>query len=498
MVSTAVDPSQVASAVGIATAFKQLRENGTAILPQRVAVIGQGASASTYSNTKAQYFSAFAVGEAYGFGSPVHLAAKQLLPSNGDGLGTVPMTIYPLDDDVSGVAAAGDITPSGAATGSATFVVKISEIKSARFNVTSGDTVSDIIDAMAAAVAANVDMPMIGTDNTTVFDLAAKWQGSSANDLVIEVEAIGTDSSGVTFAITQPTGGANNPDITTALDQIGNVWETCLVSCFEHSDTTILDAFNAYNEGEWAALIHQPCYVLYGNTPQSVSNGIATTNVRPLDRTNYIVPSPKSKELPLAIAARAASRIAVSANNNPAKGYRRLPLTGLVPGADAEQWSTTQRDAAVKGGSGTTEVRDNVMVLSDVTGMFKPTGDPTPAWRYLVTTVKRQQVLYNLTLIFDSLEWASAPLLPAGQATTNPTAKSPTAAIAEISQLIDNLALQAILSNPEAAKATIASAIDGVNSNRLNASLTDQVSGNVEIISIDSNFGFFNDIANLV
>src|SRR6056297_1789754 len=162
--SSAVDASAVARVVGIKTTFKDLRAGGVLFLPQRIAVIGQGATASTYSNTKAQLTSAFAVGQAYGFGSPLHLAAKQLLPANGDGVGTIPVTFYPLDDDASGVAATGTITPSGAATGAASFRILINNIPSATFTVANGDSVAVMTAAITAAIAAELDMPMTAAD----------------------------------------------------------------------------------------------------------------------------------------------------------------------------------------------------------------------------------------------------------------------------------------------------------------------------------------------
>jgi phage tail sheath gpL-like len=105
-----VDVSAVARVLGITTQFKDLRGGSVVFLPQRIALIGQGATASTYSLTKFQITSAAQAGARYGYGSPIHLAARELFPSNGDGVGTIPVTVYPLDDDGSGVAATGDIT----------------------------------------------------------------------------------------------------------------------------------------------------------------------------------------------------------------------------------------------------------------------------------------------------------------------------------------------------------------------------------------------------
>jgi phage tail sheath gpL-like len=79
-ISNAVDASAVARVVGIETIYKNLRNGSIAILPQRIAVIGQGATSAIFSTTKQQVTSANQAGNLFGYGSPVHLAVKQLLP----------------------------------------------------------------------------------------------------------------------------------------------------------------------------------------------------------------------------------------------------------------------------------------------------------------------------------------------------------------------------------------------------------------------------------
>src|SRR5688572_6943531 len=131
----AIDTSARASALGIGTEFKDLREGGAPALPQQIAVFAQGASASTYDLDKWVATSAGAAGEKFGYGSPIHLALRELLPANGDGVGTIPVTVYPLEDAYEAVAAEGRITPSGTQTEDATVRVRVSGVLSAPFVV---------------------------------------------------------------------------------------------------------------------------------------------------------------------------------------------------------------------------------------------------------------------------------------------------------------------------------------------------------------------------
>lgn len=488
-VSTAVDASAVARVTGIKTTFKNLRKGGILYLPQRIAVIGQGSTASTYSTTKAQVTSALDVANTYGFGSPLHLACLQLLPVNGDGVGTIPVTVYPLDDDVSGVAATGDITPIGAVTKAGEFRVLINNIQSAAFTVAIGDVVADITDAITTAINAELNEPMIAADATTKVNLTSKWKGASANDLYVEID--GPTDTGVSFAITQPSGGLVNPSISAALAQVGDIWETMFLNCFEVADTTTLGLYSTFGEGRWGALVRKPMVSFVGNNDTTVAAATAVSDARTTDRVNCVLVEPAGNDLPCVIAGRQLARIAVVANNNPAHDYGSQRATGLVPGADGSQWTYAERDQAVKAGCSTIEVRNNEVTIGDVVTMYHPAGDPLPAYRHVVDIVKLMNVIFNTDLIYNTAEWDGAPLIPDDQPTTNRDAKKPKTATAATAAMIDSLGREAIISDPETAKASIVSEIDGSNPKRLNQNFTVQVSGNTNIKSIDLDFGFY-------
>lgn len=490
-ISTAVDLSAVARVVGIKTTFKDLRGGNILFVPQRIALVGQGSTASVYSTDKAQYTSAVAVAAVYGFGSPLHLAALQLMPVNGDGIGTIPMTVYPLIDDGAGVAATGDITPSGPATGSASFLVRINNIDSAEFAVASGDAVADMATAIAAAVSSILELPMTAAATALKVDLTSKWKGVSANDIVVEVIATSEDNSGISFGVTQPTGGLVNPDVQPALDQVGNIWETMVLNCLDIADTAALDDYSTFGEGRWGALTRKPLVVFTGNTATTVASATAVSDARKTDRTNAQLVAPGSNDLPLVVAARQLARIVKVANNNPPHDYGSQDATGLTPGADGDQWTYPARDEAVKKGSSTIEVKDGVINIADVVTFYHPTGDPIPAYRHVVDIIKLQNIIFNLDLIFATDAWDGAPLIPDDQPTVNRDAKKPKMAVAAVSSMLDSLGLNAIISDPETAKDNTFAAISDQNPKRLDVSTTVQLSGNTNIISVDLDFGFF-------
>ena len=495
-ISTAVDLSAVARVVGIATEFRDLRAGRVTFLPQRIAVFGQGNTASTYAVTKRQVNSALEVGQVYGFGSPLHMAVSQLLPINGDGVGTLPVTVYPFDDEGGSAAAAGTITVSGSASAVGSFRVVVNGIRSEAFAVASGDDADAVAALVNTAVSATLSFPMTSAVSAAVATLTAKWQGTTGNSLSISIE--GPTTVGLTFAIVQPVSGATNPDVMDGLNQIGNVWETLILNCFDIADTTALTAYSDFGESRWGALTRRPLMVFTGNTESAVATAIAVSDARRSDRTNCQLVAPGSVELPWVIAARELSRIAVLANNNPPRDYGSQRVSGVLPGLDSQQWTYTERDRAVKAGSSTVEVRDDVVTLSDTVTFYHPEGDTVPAYRYVVDVIKLQNILFNVDLIFNQPSWDGAPLIPDNQPTTNREARKPKDAIAAINSLIDNLGLEAIISDPETAKASTRAGISTQNPKRLDIATTVQLSGNDNITSIDLRWGFFFGTAPIV
>ncbi len=485
----AVAESAVARVIGIETVYRNLR-GGVKLLPMRIGVIGQGTTAAqaSYTTDKKRVFSAKEVGDDYGYGSPLHLAVKELLPANGDGVGIIPVTVFPLKDDVSGIAASGDITPSGTQLETLTYYVIINNIRSQAFILEKDDVVADATAKITTAINAIIDMPVIAVDNSIDVGLTAKWKGSSGNDIFVTI--IGT-ISGISFTINQLASGATNPDVDTALNQIGDVWETMFVNCFDISDTTTIDKYNTFFEARWNPIIKKPAIVFTSTVETDVATAIIIPEARKTDRINCQLVAPGSNHFPAVITARQVSRIAVVANNNPPLDYTGQKATGIVPGIDAEQWTYLERETAVKGGSSTIEIKDNVIELSDTVTFYHPTGEEPPAYRYVNDIVKVMNVLFNLSLIFEADDWKGKVLIPDDQPTVNKDARKPKDAKTAIARMLDSLGLEAIISDPDTAKKTIIANINDSNPRRLDGNFTYQISGNTTILSITQYFGFY-------
>ncbi len=484
--TTAISPSRRASTTGLLTRFQNFATGGFG-LEQRIAVIAQGATATTYSTDKRQIFSAQDAGETYGFGSPLHEIGLQLFPPSGKQV-KLPVTFYPLVDGTT--ASDGDVAPSGTTTAAGTFFVRINQIDSASFQLPSGATVADAVAAIVLAVSSTTRHPMTAVDNaSTSADFTSKWKGETANDLVISIEG---PAIGMTFVVTQPVGGAGDPVIdATATGQFGDTHETMVINGL--GDTTAaLDALAAFGESRWDAEIVKPFVSFYASVESTLATAITIPDARKADRINSQLSAPGCPNVPWAIAARMVAKISEVANSaSPASDYVRVSVDGLTPGLNSVQWTSAERDTAVKSGTSTSEVRDGLITISDTITMFHPTGDPTPAYLYVNNIVKLMNLQTDLLRVFDSNIWIGSPLIPNGQATNNRDAKTPDMAKSEVFKLIDDWGLRALISDPATAKTSVVTAIDGGNDRRLNIDLAVQLSGNVNITSIDLNFGFF-------
>lgn len=324
-------------------------------------------------------------------------------------------------------------------------------------------------------------------------NVSPSWKGSSGNDLTLEI--VGDTSTGVTWSYTQPTGGAGNPSIAAALAQIKSSWGTKVINPFEISDTTTLDALQDWignpedETGRWAPDVRKPCVAVGGNNKATVDDASAYSYARSTDNGNVTVNVPASPALPCLIAAAAVAQMATRANDQPGHDFGRMKLSSIEAGAESTEWTTAQRDAAIKRGVATTEIRDNVVVLSDMVTMYRPTGEDPPAYRHVCDIVKLEQVIYNFDLKFDGEEWDGKLLIAAGQATTREDARTTDMALTDARAIIDNLALAAIIADPGFSKKALTATIGGPK--RLNVVAPFKVAGNTNQRAISLKWDFF-------
>ena len=486
-----VSASAVSRVTGVQVAPKNFNSGKAAMLPQRLLIIGQGNDDVLYSLDKYECDgSAESVAEKYGYGSPLHLAAKQLFPTAG-AMATFPVSIIPVKKGESGFSvASGSITVAGEkATSSAACVLSIGGLD-VQIAIAKDATAAQVAADIASAVNAEQARAVVASVSDAVVTLKARWSGALGNRISLEWSG---DAAGLTVALTEFSGGAGVPAVDEALASVGEVWETFVLDTFDYktadgSASPLLDVYQTWGEGRWSVLEKKGCLVAHGCT-DGYAERTAVSDSRPSDRINFLIESVGSPELPFVVGARGLLDILTTADSNPAQNYKGT-LGGLKRGSDAKQESYTVRNQSVQKGASTNIVNGSVAELNDVITFYHPAGGGKyPAWRYVVDCVKLMNIVYNLRLITESDEVKGAPLIPDEQATKNPTALQPKMFRTWFANLAVSLGSNALISDVDFTVENLEVSIDTENPKRINYVFPVKVSGNVEIVSGDVYFG---------
>jgi phage tail sheath gpL-like len=481
-----VSPSAVSRVCGVEVFYKDFNAGKTQSLPQRLSLFGVGNDDADYDLKKMIVSNSAAVAEKYGYGSPLHLAAKQFFPLAGT-TAEFPVTIYPLEKALGAQAAAGNIAATGAATKNGSGTIYIGGI-AVEFSAAENDTAPAILEKIKNAINGATDCPAIAGTISDGLPLTSKWSGESSNMITLEAEA---DIPGVLFTLNTFSGGTIDPDVTPALEKIGPVWETMILSCFNYNKLSRLNTYQLYGESRWGVLEKKPILVCHGCT-DDLETRTAITDPRKTDAINFLVVSVKSRELPFVVAAKAlVSDILTTANKNPAQGYKGL-LTGLHTGDDEEQENYNQRNISVQKGSSTNIKNGSVAELNDIITFWHPESEGNfPSKRYVCDLIKLQNIVFNVRLIMEADDLKGAPLVADDTITTNPAAVSPKMLRASFYNLSDNLAKKALLATADFTKKNATVKIDSENPKRINVVFPVKISGNIEISSTDIYFGFY-------
>lgn len=485
-----VSASAVSRVTGITVEPKNFNTGSAAMLPQRLVVIGQGNDGVTYSTKK--YVcegTAYEIGQKYGLGSPLHLAALQLFPTVGAGA-TFPVTFIGVNMGENDTAATGQITVTGTATSAGSAVINLAGLE-IEVVIAKEATATQIMTSIIAAVNAEQNRVATASQIEGAVNLTARWKGALGNRIHLSVES---DVSGVAFTVSAFANGVGTPNITNALTEIGTtVWETFVLNTFDYKNSSgealsILNDYQTWGEGRWDTLTKMPALVAHGCT-DNLTTRTAVSDARKTDYVNFFITSVGSPELPFVVAAKGLLGILSVADENPAQNYKNV-LSGLMRGEDTAQEAYTARNQSVMKGASTNIVNGSVAQLNDIVTFYHPDADGKyPSRRYVVDAVKLMNIVYNLRLITEADDVVGAPLVPDEQITTNPTALQPKTFKTWFRNLATSLGLNALISDVDFTLDNITVSIDSENSKRVNYVFPVKVSGNVEVVSGDVYFG---------
>lgn len=431
----AITASSSASAIAVGVKNVQLVP-GSELVQRKVGVIGvyDDTTYTTVTENVAQLVtSPEDAGSRYGFGSMIHRLVKGVWAgSNGVTCYVIPQA----ESNLSGTPAAaeGTITVSGPATAAGFLNIYVGGDK-VRVSVANADSADTIATALAAAITADVDLPVSAAAASAVVTCTAKHDGTWGNDIGLAANLGEGEEypTGVSVAVVDMASGAGLPDISGALDGLGTGDDANSIHLTDvvHGygvDATTLNELSTYNG---TGNTYNGCYdkingrffrAFTGHT-EAGSSGLSTLTTlgatsarKDLDRTSTVIPVPGSPNHPAEIAAIACGVCAATSATRAEENYRGKLLPGVIAGVAADRWTSSydSRDTAVKAGISTTTVKGGTTVyMSDTVTFYHPDNVPSSSNGY--KSVRNisilQNIAYNLRLNFEQDKWEGTSIV---------------------------------------------------------------------------------------
>lgn len=497
--SNAVGLDRVSKIVGYQLTGGNFSES-TPNLPQRVAVLAEANTANQVGldTTPIQITSANQAGQLFGWGSPIHIIMRILFPFSGDGIGGIPVIVYPQAQAPGATAKVIELTPSGVATknGTHTLVIAGREGLDAQFyniNINQGDAAADITLKIQNAISAVLGCPMSVVDDVYASVFTSKWKGQTAQELNIAIDDNG-DSLGISYLINTLSNASGTPDISAALAAFGNEWNTLVVNSYGAVSNimTALEQFNGTPDaqnptGRFAGIVMKPFTALTGSTLEDPSS---LTDPRANDVTIAICPAPLSLGLSMEAAANCALLLARQAQDSPhldmsGKYYPDMPTPTYI-GAMSDY---NNRDTIVKKGCSTVDLRAGQYQIQDFVTTYHPQGESVPNFRYVRSLV----IDFNVRFGYYNLEQINVVdhvIAADGDIVTADNVIKPKQWTQILGGYADDLAKRALITVPQFMKDNLSVALSTSNPDRLQTSFKYKRSGFARISDTVAIAGF--------
>lgn len=483
-------------------------DNVTSNLPQVIAVLGEANSANQAGLTtvKKEITSAQEAAELYGYGSPIHQQMRILRPTGSEGVGGIPTIVFPQLSDGAATATVHEWTVTGTATANATHTFVIAgrrslDFQTYSFTVATGDTPTDIAAKMADAVNGVLSSPVSASAAAGVVTLTTKWAGATSAALNTKVDN-GDNAVGVTYAQTTQTDGAGTVDLAATLAQFGTDWVTTVLNPYG-ADATILGALEAFNgrpddetpTGRYVGRVFLPFMAFFGSTLDDKDDLAAITDAaaRKGEVTNVLCPAPKSEGFPAEASANVVTLFARIAQDTPeldvnAKSYPDMPTPDDSIIGDLSDYEN--RDFLLKKGCSTVILENGRYQIQDLVTTYHPDGEQEPLqFRY----PRNLNIDWNIRDVYRILENANVRdhvLVADGQVTDAAKSVKPKQWAAVLYDLFDDLAVSAIIKDPEFSKDSLRVEVNETNPDRFDTFFRYRRTGIARISSTDVEAGF--------
>ncbi len=277
--------------------------------------------------------------------------------------------VIALDAPSAGNAATGTITVVGSAQESGTIYLYVGAVQ-VQAGVTADDTASEIATTIAAAVNANLDLPVTATVSSGVVTLTARHKGLCGNDIPIALNYYGivgseTTPSGVTITIVAMAGGTGAPTLDSAIAVMGDEPFDFIGSPF--NDTASVNVIHTELASRWGYSRQ-----LYGHAYSakigSLSSLVAfgdTLNLPHITMPGY---EPTTQTAADELVAMRTARNAVFIRNDPARPTQTGVLTGALPAQKGSRFMFAEHQSLLSHGIATAYVESgSLLIQRDIT-----------------------------------------------------------------------------------------------------------------------------------
>lgn len=386
---------------------------------QRIALVGHAdPGISTYVDAEpVQVFSAGEVSQKFGAGWQIADMAEKLFRNSG----AVEVFAFPLQEDGGDTAATGTMTVTVGGTAEAgTFAVYIAG-RRVEVSTLAAATVTDIADAIVAAVTAATKAVVTVSNAAGVVTFVCRWKGETGDDIVLAVNTQTGETlpgGGVAIAIVAMgavVAGAGNPDLQDALDNFEESKEYTIIA-HPFLDTTNVTALEAFEATRWDAKVARGFFGICGvrgSYTVAVTNWTETRN----SFISSFIWQQSIPELQASYGAGVAGMMARRGANDPSQQFNGQAILGVTvpPASTQERW--TVRDAGVKRGAAATKFTDTAVVIDQMVSTYQTTAEATDAPlvdRFLNTVMTLTAVIFDWQQYLNT-QWAGAKLADDGQ-----------------------------------------------------------------------------------
>lgn len=260
--------------------------------------------------------------------------------------------VLPLADPAAGAAATATVTLTGTATAAGTLSLYVVG-RRVQVGVAIGDTAAAIATKMIAAVNAVLALPVVATAAAGVVTLTAANKGETGNTLDVRINYYGEPSvAGITVAATAFTGGTGDPDITTAIANLGDQWFQAIATAYTSvANLVVLENDQASRWG--------PLREVEGHVFGALKGTLSTIGTFGLARNSEHLTLVQASNEPMPAyekAAETASMWAFAVSNDPARPVQNLSYVWCLPPAETQRFTLMERNILLFDGIATTKV----------------------------------------------------------------------------------------------------------------------------------------------